>query len=164
MPASNNVVTDLFAPIQLGALSLANRMVLAPLTRNRAGAGNVPQALNASYYEQRASAGLIISEASQISPQVAGWKQVTEAVHKRGGRLFLQLWHVGRISHPSLQADNDLPVAPSPIRPQGDAITYEGLRPFETPRALETDERPLMPLPICYAVMPCVICTSSRET
>jgi len=157
MPASNNVVTDLFAPIQLGALSLANRMVLAPLTRNRAGAGNVPQALNANYYEQRASAGLIISEASQISPQgvgypatpgihsqaqVAGWKQVTEAVHKRGGRLFLQLWHVGRISHPSLQADNDLPVAPSPICPQGDAITYEGLRPFETPRALETDEIP----------------------
>jgi len=128
VPASKATI-DLFAPIQLGALTLPNRMVLAPLTRNRAGAGNVPQAVNASYYEQRASAGLIISEASQISPQgvgypatpgihseaqVAGWKQVTEAVHKQGGRLFLQLWHVGRISHPSLQPDNDLPVAPSP--------------------------------------------------
>jgi N-ethylmaleimide reductase len=138
-------------------VALPNRIVLAPLTRNRAGAGNVPQALNASYYEQRASAGLIITEASQISPQgvgypatpgihseaqVAGWKQVTETVHKQGGRLFLQLWHVGRISHPSLQPDNDLPVAPSSIRPQGDAITYRGPRPFETPRALETDEIP----------------------
>jgi N-ethylmaleimide reductase len=157
MSASANATNDLFTPLELGDLTLPNRIVLAPLTRNRAGAGNVPQTMNATYYGQRASAGLIITEASQISPQgvgypatpgihseaqVAGWRLVAQAVHERDGRLFIQLWHVGRISHPSLQADNALPVAPSAIRPQGEAMTYEGLKPFETPRALEGDEIP----------------------
>ncbi len=155
MPADTSNAPDLFTPLRLGELELPNRIVLAPLTRNRAGPGNVPQRLNATYYVQRASAGLMISEASQISAQgvgypatpgihseaqVAGWKALNQAVHAAGGRLFLQLWHVGRISHPSLQPDNALPVAPSAIRPQGDAMTYEGLQPFQTPRALEPEE------------------------
>lgn len=146
---------DLFSTIKLGPYTLANRIVMAPLTRNRAGEGNVPTLLNAKYYAQRASAGLIISEASQISPQgvgypatpgihspqqVAGWREVTNVVHEQNGHIFLQLWHVGRISHPSLQPDNARPVAPSAIKPQGEAFTYTGLQPFETPRALETDE------------------------
>lgn len=146
---------NLFTPIQLGACELPNRIVMAPLTRNRAGEGNVPHKLNAIYYEQRASAGLIITEATQISPQgvgypstpgihsaeqIAGWQQVTQAVHEKGGRIFLQLWHVGRISHPSLQPDGATPVAPSAIRPEGEAMTYEGMQPFVTPRALELDE------------------------
>lgn len=148
---------DLFAPVRLGPYDLRNRMVMAPLTRNRAGVGNVPHELNALYYGQRASAGLIISEASQVSPQgvgypgtpgihsreqVEGWKLVTKAVHERGGRIFLQLWHVGRISHPSLQPNGELPVAPSAIKPAGDAFTAVGLQPFVTPRALETREIP----------------------
>lgn len=148
---------NLFTPIQLGRYELPNRIVMAPLTRNRAGAGNVPQPLNALYYQQRASAGLIISEASQVCPQgqgypatpgihsaeqVAGWKAVTQAVHDQGGHIFLQLWHVGRISHPSFQPEGALPVAPSAIQPKGDAMTYEGMQPFVTPRALELDEIP----------------------
>lgn len=146
---------DLFTPVQVGAYRLPNRLVMAPLTRNRAGAGNVPTALNATYYAQRASAGLIISEASQVSPQgvgypgtpgihsreqIEGWKLVTKAVHDKGGRIFLQLWHVGRISHPSLQPNDELPVAPSAVRPAGEAFTQTGLQPFVTPRALETHE------------------------
>lgn len=130
---------------------------MAPLTRNRASAGNVPTELNATYYAQRASAGLIVTEASQISPQgmgypatpgiyspeqVEGWKLVTQAVHDRGGRIFLQLWHVGRISHPSLQPNGELPVAPSAIAPAGMAATYTGEQPFVTPRALELSEIP----------------------
>jgi N-ethylmaleimide reductase len=152
---SSNV--HLLSPVKVGAYELPNRIVMAPLTRNRAGAGNVPQSLNAVYYEQRASAGLIITEATQISPQgvgypatpgihsqeqVEGWKLVTNAVHERGGKVFLQLWHVGRISHPSLQPDGALPVAPSAIAPAGEASTYEGQKPFVTPRALETAEIP----------------------
>lgn len=148
---------NLFTPIQLGRYELPNRIVMAPLTRNRAGAGNVPQPLNALYYQQRASAGLIISEASQVCPQgqgypatpgihsaeqVAGWKAVTQAVHDQGGHIFLQLWHVGRISHPSFQPEGALPVAPSAIQPKGDAMTYDGMQPFVTPRALELDEIP----------------------
>ncbi|MGB3311642.1 MAG: alkene reductase [Nodosilinea sp.] len=148
---------NLFTPVQLGAYELPNRIVMAPLTRNRAGEGNVPQLLNVTYYEQRASAGLIITEASQISPegmgypatpgvhsaeQIAGWQKVTEAVHAKGGRIFLQLWHVGRISHPSLQPNGATPVAPSAIQPQGDAMTYEGMQRFVTPRGLELDEIP----------------------
>ncbi len=148
---------NLFTPVQLGRYELPNRIVMAPLTRNRAGDGNVPQPLNALYYQQRASAGLIISEASQVCPQgqgypatpgihsteqVEGWKTVTQAVHERGGRIFLQLWHVGRISHPSFQPEGALPVAPSAIQPKGDAMTYEGMQPFVTPRALELDEIP----------------------
>ena len=149
---------NLFTPIQLGALKLPNRIVMAPLTRNRASEGNVPTAFNATYYAQRASAGLLISEATQVTPygqgypatpgihsaeQIEGWKLVTKAVHDRGGRIFLQLWHVGRISHPSLQPEGVLPVAPSAIAPaSGEASTYEGSKPYVTPRALETDELP----------------------
>jgi N-ethylmaleimide reductase len=146
---------DIFSPFTLGPLTLPNRIVMAPMTRNRAGSGNVPTAMNATYYAQRASAGLIVSEATQVSPQgvgypgtpgihspeqVAGWKPVTDAVHKAGGRIYLQLWHVGRISHPSLQPGGALPVAPSAIAPAGESMTYEGMKPFVTPRALETGE------------------------
>jgi len=148
---------NLFSPFQLGPLTLPNRIVMAPMTRNRAGAGNVPGPLAATYYAQRASAGLIVSEATQVSPQgvgypgtpgihsaeqIAGWKRVTDAVHGAGGRILLQLWHVGRISHPSLQPGGGLPVAPSAIAPAGQAMTREGLKPFVTPRALETAEIP----------------------
>jgi N-ethylmaleimide reductase len=149
--------TDLFTPFQLGPLSLPNRIVMAPMTRNRAGEGNVPTALNVEYYRQRASAGLIVTEATQVSPQgvgypgtpgihtdaqVAGWRQVTDAVHRAGGRIFLQLWHVGRISHPSLQPDGVLPVAPSAIAAEGEAFTASGPQAFVVPRALETAEIP----------------------
>ena len=145
----------LFTPIQLGPYRLENRVVMAPLTRNRAGDGNAPQGMNVTYYAQRASAGLIISEATQISPQgvgypgtpgihsaaqVNGWRRVTDAVHAKGGRIFLQLWHVGRISHPSLQPDGTLPVAPSAIQPEGETFTETGPQPFVTPRALDTAE------------------------
>lgn len=153
---SNGMTThDVFAPAQLGSLTLQNRCAMAPLTRNRAGEGNVPGDLNAEYYGQRAGAGLIITEASQISPQgvgypftpgihsreqVAGWKKVCEAVHKKNGRIVIQLWHVGRISHPSLQPDGKPPVAPSALKPAGETITLQGMVPFETPRALDTEE------------------------
>lgn len=157
MSASDMPKTDLFTPLQLGDLQLPNRMAMAPLTRNRAGEGNVPTKLNVEYYAQRASAGLIITEGSQISPQavgypatpgihndeqVAGWQQVTDAVHAKGGHIFIQLWHVGRISHPSLQPGNALPVAPSAICPQGEAVTYAGMQAYETPRALLLEEIP----------------------
>ena len=146
---------DIFSAFRLGAVSLPNRAVMAPMTRNRAGPGNVPGVLNATYYAQRASAGLIVSEATQVSPQgvgypatpgihsaeqVEGWKQVTEAVHAAGGRIFLQLWHVGRISHPALQPDGALPVAPSALAPAGQAWTLDGMKPYVAPRALETSE------------------------
>ncbi len=145
----------LFSPTRVGSLLLPHRIVMAPMTRNRAGAGNVPTELMAQYYGQRASAALIVTEATQVSPegvgypntpgihsedQVKGWQQVTEAVHARGGRIFLQLWHVGRISHPSLQPDGKLPVAPSAIAAEGNAMTREGAQPFVLPRALETHE------------------------
>ena len=148
---------DLFDSIEIGDDTIANRIVMAPMTRNRAGEGNVPQALNVTYYQQRASAGLIITEASQISPQgvgypatpgihsaeqVEGWKAVTAAVHDAGGHIFLQLWHVGRISHPSLQPEGQLPVAPSAIKPEGETVTYEGMQAFVKPHALTTDELP----------------------
>jgi N-ethylmaleimide reductase len=148
---------DLFAPIDLGPLTLPNRIVMAPLTRSRAGPGNVPTALTALYYAQRSSAGLIISEATQVAPegqgyvstpgihsdkQVAAWKCVTGAVHACGGRMVLQLWHVGRISHPSFQPRGVLPVAPSAIRPNAQAFTAHGFEPIPTPRALETSEIP----------------------
>jgi N-ethylmaleimide reductase len=148
---------DLFSPFRLGPLALPNRIVMAPMTRNRAGPGDAPTALNATYYAQRAGAGLIVAEASQVSPQglgyphtpgiysdaqIAGWKLVTDAVHAAGGRIFLQLWHVGRISHPSLQPGGALPVAPSAIAPAGQAWTLDGMKPYVTPRALETAEIP----------------------
>jgi len=149
---------DLFSPISLGDLTLSSRMIMAPLTRNRAVMpGNVPQAMNATYYAQRASAGLIISEATQVSPegvgypatpglhsdaQVQGWRAVNDAVHAKGGRLFAQLWYCGRISHPDLLPDTQQPVSASAIKPAGDAVTFAGLQPFVEPRALHTDELP----------------------
>ncbi|HUW97595.1 MAG TPA: alkene reductase [Acidiferrobacter sp.] len=148
---------SLFSPIVIGDLELPNRIVMAPLTRNRAGTGLVLGDMNVEYYRQRAGAGLIITEATQVAPegqgypntpgiytdeQVAGWRRVIEAVHARGGHIFLQLWHVGRISHPSLQPDGKLPVAPSAIRPAGQAVTYQGMQDFVTPRALELAELP----------------------
>ena len=148
---------NLFSPITIGPNTLRNRMVMAPLTRNRAGEGNVPQAMNVKYYRQRASAGLIISEATQVSAegvgypatpgihspeQVAGWKEVTRAVHDEDGLIYLQLWYCGRISHPDLLPNNQQPVSASAIRAQGDAVTFEGMKPFVEPRALETDELP----------------------
>ncbi|MHB1060012.1 MAG: alkene reductase, partial [Rhodanobacter sp.] len=150
-------VADLFTPVALGDLSLPNRVVMAPMTRNRADDQDAPHDLNVEYYRQRASAGLIITEGSQVSPQgkgyprtpgiysagqVAGWRRVTDAVHRAGGRIFLQLWHVGRASHPSLQPGNALPVAPSAIAPEGETFTGEGMHPFVTPRALATEEIP----------------------
>ena len=148
-------MADLFSPARLGAITLPNRILMAPLTRSRTGHAGVPGPMNATYYAQRATAGAIIAEATQISPQgqgyaytpgiynesqIAGWKLVTDAVHRAGGRIILQLWHVGRISHPSLQPLGGLPVAPSAIRPEGKAFTETGFQPFVTPRALETDE------------------------
>lgn len=147
----------LLEPYQLGPYTLKNRMVMSPLTRSRAAGGNVPQSMNVEYYKQRVSAGLIITEATQISPQgqgylstpgihsseqVAGWKLITQAVHDSKGLIFQQLWHVGRISHPSFQPDEALPVAPSAIAPEGNASTLSGPQPFVIPRALETDEIP----------------------
>ena len=149
--------TDLFQPYRLGSLTLANRIVMAPLTRSRAGAGDVPTPLMATYYAQRASAGLIVTEASQVSPQgkgyiqtpgiysaaqVAGWKQVTDAVHAEGGKIFIQLWHVGRISHPDIQEGGALPVAPSAVKAVGQVFTGGGMVDMVTPRALELDEIP----------------------
>lgn len=148
---------DLFSPLQLGPATLSNRLVVAPLTRNRARRDGVPTAMMVEYYSQRAGAGLIITEATCISPQavgypltpgiwngahVGGWAPVTQAVHARGGHIYCQLWHVGRISHPSLQPDGALPVAPSAVRPSGEAYTYAGMQPFVTPRALALEELP----------------------
>jgi N-ethylmaleimide reductase len=148
---------DLFTPVEVGPLHLKNRVVMAPLTRSRAAEGNVPTALNALYYAQRASAGLIISEATQVSQQgqgyiatpglhsaeqICGWSLVTKAVHVAGGHMVLQLWHVGRISHPSFQPGGGLPLAPSAIRPEAQAFTERGFEPIPTPRALGTEEIP----------------------
>ena len=145
----------LFTPFDAGALRLPNRMVMAPMTRNRAGLGGIPTPLMARYYRQRATAGLILTEGTQVSlsgvgypntpgihtgEQVAAWRRLVDEVHSAGGRIVLQLWHVGRISHPSLQPRGALPVAPSAIRPDGQAFTAKGLQPFRTPRALETGE------------------------
>jgi N-ethylmaleimide reductase len=146
---------DLLSNIELGGQTLSNRMAMAPMTRNRAPDG-IANAMMAEYYSQRATAGLIITEGSQISEQgvgypatpgiynqqqINGWKQVTDAVHAQGGSIFAQLWHCGRISHPDFHG-GDAPVAPSAIQPAGDAFTYEGLKPFVKPRALETSEIP----------------------
>jgi N-ethylmaleimide reductase len=150
--------TDLFDPVTLGPYTLSNSIVMAPLTRSRADDAGVPGELQATYYSQRASAGLIVTEATNISAQgkgyirtpgiwsseqVEGWKLTTKAVHDKGGRIFLQLWHVGRVSHPDLQPGGVLPVAPSAVRPENQqAYTYEGFKDLVTPRALETDEIP----------------------
>lgn len=165
-PATNSQETTgerLFEPLKLGPYTLPHRVAMAPLTRSRAHQpGNVPAALNACYYAQRASAAFIVSEATQVSmqgqgyawtpgihsrEQIAGWHMVADAVHEAGGLIFLQLWHVGRISHPALQPDGMLPVAPSAIRPAGEAFIEnargEGtLVPFVTPRALHIEEIP----------------------
>ncbi|MBP2551677.1 N-ethylmaleimide reductase [Neorhizobium galegae] len=148
--------TKLFEPYTLGSVTLSNRAVMAPLTRNRAGAGLVPSELAAEYYAQRASAGLIITEATQVSrqaqgyqdtpglytpEQVAGWKRVTDAVHAKGGRIFVQLWHVGRISHVDLLG-GDAPVAPSAIRAATKTFVNNGFADVSEPRALELDELP----------------------
>ena len=144
-------MAHLFEPVELGSLVLANRIFMAPLTRNRAGADGVPGELAATYYAQRASAGLIVTEATQISPmgkgyidtpgihsraQVQAWKQIVEAVHQSGGRIFLQLWHVGRISHSSLLPDNVQPVAPSAIRAKSQTLIATGLTAVSEPVAL----------------------------
>ena len=146
---------DAFSPYKLGPLELPNRIVMAPMTRNRAGAGEVPGPISATYYAQRASAGLIVTEGTQISQegqgypgtpgifspeQIVGWKRVTDAVHAARGRIFAQLWHVGRISHPSLQPGGAAPVAPSALQPPGQTMTAQGIQPFVMPRALETHE------------------------
>lgn len=147
-------MTTLFDPITIGDLELPNRIIMAPLTRSRASEGRVPNALMAEYYVQRASAGLIMSEATSVTPmgvgyentpgiwsdeQVAGWKLVTDAVHAAGGRITMQLWHVGRISDPSL-LDGQAPVAPSAIAAKGHVSLLRPERPYPTPRALETSE------------------------
>lgn len=148
-------MTSLFDPMKLGAIEIANRVVMAPLTRNRA-MEDVPTDLHVEYYRQRATAGLVITEATQISPegkgyawtpgiyseaQVEGWKKVTDAVHSVGGKIVLQLWHVGRISHTSLQEDGKAPVAPSAIQAEG-VQTFDGEQMVQvsTPRALEAPE------------------------
>jgi N-ethylmaleimide reductase len=147
--------TDLFDPVGLGTYHLANRIVMAPLTRSRAQSDGTPTELMVEYYAQRASAGLIISEGTNISPQargfantpgiytarqIDGWHLITEAIHREGSRVFLQLWHVGRISHPSLQPSGALPVAPSAIRADVRAYTAVGYQPCVEPRALETGD------------------------
>ena len=165
VPAPQGPTELLFQPLQVGRLHLRHRIIMAPLTRSRARQpGNVPTSMNACYYAQRASAALIISEATQVSmqgqgyawtpgihsrEQVEGWRLVTDAVHQAGGLIFLQLWHVGRISHPALQPDGMLPVAPSAIKPSGQAFIEnekgEGeLVPFVKPRALVIEEMPYL--------------------
>jgi N-ethylmaleimide reductase len=153
----NTAEAKLFEPYKLGDLVLRNRAVMAPLTRNRASAGETPNALMADYYRQRAGAGLIITEATQISQQgqgyvrtpgifseaqVAGWKGVADAVHQAGGLIFAQLWHVGRISHVSLQPNGGAPVAPSAIRANTQTFVASGFVDVSEPRALELDEIP----------------------
>ena len=147
---------NLLSKYKFGDIELSNRMVMAPMTRCRAIDGNVPNPLTVTYYTQRASAGLIITEGSQVSPQgvgyvrtpgihspsqVAGWKKVSDPIHKAGGKIFLQLWHVGRMSHPDFLG-GELPVAPSALPVEGEVHTPLGKKKFVIPRALETDEIP----------------------
>ena len=148
--------SDVLAPVTIGAFQLKNRVVMAPLTRSRSDDDGVPPAFAADYYSQRAGCGLIVSEATNISPpavgyaltpgiwadvQVAGWRAIVDAIHAREGIIFLQLWHTGRISHPDLQGGRP-PVAPSAIKPEGQAFTKEGMKDHVTPRALESAEIP----------------------
>ena len=156
MKNTSDTVSPLQAPIQIGAWSLPNRIIMSPLTRCRSSEGRVPNAMMAEYYAQRATAGLIISEATSIEPmgvgypntpgiwsdeQVEGWKLVTDAVHARGGLIVLQLWHVGRISDP-VYLDGKAPVAPSAIAAEGHVSLVRPKKGYETPRALELDEIP----------------------
>ena len=146
----------LFKSLQVGALTLPNRIIMAPLTRARAGKERIPNDLMAKYYEQRSSAGLILTEATSVTPmgvgyadtpgiwsqdQVEGWKKITNAVHAKGGRIMMQLWHVGRISDP-IFLNGELPVAPSAIRPSGHVSLVRPHKEYVTPRALETHEIP----------------------
>lgn len=148
---------DLFEPFELGDITLSNRMVMAPLTRNRADKNGVLSPMMVTYYEQRATAGLLITESTPVSPdgigypstpgiytnaQAASWQRMTDAVHSAGGRTFVQLQYCGRISHPNMLPNNATPVAPSALRPGGRAVTYGGMQDFVTPRALETREIP----------------------
>lgn len=148
-------MTTLFTPTRIGAIAVANRIAMAPLTRSRAGMDGVPSPLAADYYRQRATAGLLIAEATNISAQargyaytpglysdaqVAAWKQVTDAVHAEGGKIVVQLWHVGRMSHTSLQTDGAAPVAPSALQAGGQVFTEAGFETPSMPRALELDE------------------------
>ena len=149
-------MSSLFDPLAVGELTLPNRIVMAPLTRSRAAGRRVPNGLMAEYYRQRAGAGLIVSEATVVSPmgvgyadtpgiwsdeQVAGWRRVTGAVHEAGGRIFLQLWHVGRVSHP-LFLEGELPVAPSAIAPEGHVSLVKPKTAYVVPRALEREQIP----------------------
>ncbi|MDC9614811.1 alkene reductase [Xenorhabdus khoisanae] len=155
--ADNSIRTDLFSPIKLGEIELANRIVMAPLTRGRTNEEGVPNDLNVTYYVQRTSAGLIISEATNISAQgrgyamtpgiwtedqVAGWKKITDAIHAVDGKIVMQLWHVGRCSHVDLQPNRDAPVAPSAIKADGNVYTNNGIEEASMPRALRTEEIP----------------------
>ena len=152
-------MSDLFTPAKFGAIDLANRVVMSSLTRSRAAAGEVTTDLMAEYYRQRASCGLILTEATQICPegrgyirtpgihseaQIVGWQKVTKAVHAAGGKIVLQLWHVGRISHPDLQPDHVAPVAPSAIKPAGKVFSGTEMTEYVTPRALELRELPAL--------------------
>lgn len=146
-----------FTPATLGPLTLPNRIVMAPMTRSRATNDHVPAALAEAYYAQRVSAGLIVTEATQVAPEGVGypntpgihndaqgsaWRRITNGVHAAGGRIFLQMFHVGRISHPSFQPGGALPIAPSAIAAAGQGYTPEGMQTFVAPRALETAEIP----------------------
>ncbi|MBV6621639.1 MAG: alkene reductase [Rivularia sp. (in: Bacteria)] len=159
MAAATPTKLELLSPATLGEMKLENRMILAPLTRCRAGNGFVPQAMNTIYYAQRASAGLIISEATQVArnglgyantpgiynqEQIEGWKQITKAVHDKGGKIFLQLWHAGRVAHPALLEEGDIPVAPSSIAADYLADLPDGQFPHVTPRELKLEEIPVI--------------------
>ena len=150
-----NKKAPLLKSIRVGRYNLKNRVVMAPLTRRRATDDLVPKDIMRIYYEQRVSAGLIISEATNISPQALGymnspgiftheqivaWQPITNAVHQKGGVIFLQLWHVGRVSHPSLQPDQQLPVSSSAVAAIGEINTPQGHQKMIAPRALETNE------------------------
>jgi len=147
----------LYSPLRIGAVEAPNRIILAPLTRNRATPDGVPGPWAKDYYTQRASGGLLITEATQITPmgkgyvntpgihsaeQIAAWREITDSVHAAGGRIVLQLWHVGRISHSSLLPDGAQPVAPSAIQAKSQVFNETGLVDTDMPRALETDEIP----------------------
>jgi N-ethylmaleimide reductase len=149
------MTADLFGPFDLAGLALLNRIVMAPMTRTRASASGVQGALNADYYAERASAGLIVTECTAVSPESAGimrapgiytdaqaegWREVVDAVHQNGGRIYLQIWHCGRVSHTDLQPDGGLPVAPSAIAAQGQIFTPNGRLDYPVPRALELGE------------------------
>lgn len=148
----------LHTPLTLGNLELPNRMIMAPLTRGRSGKHHIPNEMMAEYYRQRASAGLIVSEATAVCPggfgwvgapaiysdeQQEGWRNVTNQVHKAGGRIFLQLWHMGRVSHPDF-LDGGLPVAPSAVAAAGEAVTFEGKKPYVVPRELSVADMTLL--------------------